>query len=414
MTKYSENIKEWLIDTLSGHKTRENYFKKHKPEWYSDMQKYKIENNLEIKSFHQLLYHYLNDVKYIPSCENKRKLKFWCWQNGYSKYCENHRECPICNKKHQEDIHNKVKEKYGVDNVGQVKEYNEKRKKTTKERWGDECTWRCEKIIEKKNKTVKEKYGVDNVRQLENVKEKIRNTCLKKYGVDSYSKTKDFLDKHKKTVIKNYGVDHQWKSKQIRENIKNTCLKKYGVDCISKVKEFHDKAKQTNLKKYGHKNPQNSEIVKEKCRKKYGTEYPMQNTEIFEKSMHKCFAKKTIMLPSGKMEYVQGWEGPTILKLIENGIKEENIIISDKDIEDKIGKIFYNKNRYFPDFLIKENKSYIICEVKSEYTYKTSLKNQILYKKMCACKNLGHIFNILIVDKQGNILKKIDKLEQII
>jgi len=100
----------------------------------------------------------------------------------------------------------------------------------------------------------------------------------------------------------------------------------------------------------------------------------MQNTEIFEKSMHKCFAKKTITLPSGKTEYVQGWEGPTILKLIEQGTKEENIIISDKEIENCIGKIFYNKSRYFPDFLIKENETFTICEIKSVYTYKTSLK----------------------------------------
>lgn len=413
MTKYANEISEWLVDTLSGHKTRENYFKKYQPVWYDDMQNFNIENNLNIKNFHQLLYHYLNDIKIIPTCENKRTLKFWNWHGGYSKYCENHRECDICNKKHQEDIHNKVKEKYGVDNVSQVKEVNEKRKNTLVERYGVDCVWKSKEINDKKKQTVKERYGVDNVGQLDWVIEKCKNTNLKKYGVESYSKTDEFKEKHKQTVLEHYGVEHQWQSKEIKEKSKQTCLQKYGKENVGQVKEFKDKAKQTNIERYGSESYLSSDNFKKMCIERYGEEHMMKNVSVFDNNMQKCFKKKEVIFPSGKIEKVQGYEANVILHLLNDGIKEEQFIIDNKQIEDAVGKIFYNKHRYYPDFLIKENESYTIFEVKSSYTYNTALKDNILYNKMKACKNLGYKFEIIVADKNGNYIKRIKNLEDI-
>lgn len=414
MTKYANEISEWLVDTLSGHKTRENYFKKYQPVWYDDMQNFNIENNLNIKNFHQLLYHYLNDIKIIPTCENKRTLKFWNWHGGYSKYCENHRECKICNKKHQEDIHNKVKEKYGVDNVAQVKEINEKRKNTLVERYGVDCVWKSKEINDKKKQTVKERYGVDNVGQLDWVIEKWKNTNLEKYGVESYSKTDEFKEKHKQTVLEHYGVENQMKNKEVQEKQRKTCIQKYGKEYVGQVREFQDKAKQTNIERYGWASPMNSDKIKEKCISIYGVDHPMKNAEIFNKNMKKCFKKKEIIFPSGRIENVQGYEGNVILRLINSGISEENVIISDIEIEKIIGKIFYNSHRYYPDFLIKENNEYIIYEIKSEYTYKIGLKNNILYDKMKACKDKGYDFEIIVTDNKGNFIKRIKDLQNII
>jgi len=412
MTKYANEINEWLVDTLSGHKTRENYFKKYQPVWYDDMQNFNIENNLNIKKFHQLLYHYLNDIKIIPTCENKRTLKFWNWHGGYSKYCENHRECKICNKKHQEDIHNKVKEKYGVDNVAQVKEINEKRKNTLVERYGVDCVWKSKEINDKKKQTVKERYGVDNVGQLDWVIEKWKNTNLEKYGVESYSKTDEFKEKYKNTSLERYGEEYASKNIEIKKKISSKIKElnrneEYFLDMIKRTKA-------TNLERYGNEVAMNSDIIKERIKLKYGEDHPMKNAEVFNKNMNHCFKKKEVTFPSGRIENTQGYEKHVILKFLENGINENQFIINDIEIEKAIGKIYYNNRRYYPDFLIKENNEYIIYEIKSEYTYKIGLKNNILYDKMKACKDKGYDFEIIVTDNKGNFIKRIKDLQNII
>jgi hypothetical protein len=81
---------------------------------------------------------------------------------------------------------------------------------------------------------------------------------------------------------------------------------------------------------------------------------------------------------------------------------EEDIIVSNKDIEIYIGKILYldsqkKLRKYYPDIYLKsENK---IIEVKSEYTYASSYSINIRKKK--ACLDLGISFEFWIYDSKG-------------
>lgn len=47
---------------------------------------------------------------------------------------------------------------------------------------------------------VKQKYGVENISQIKEVKEKVKETVLKKYGVDNISKSIDIKNKKEKKL----------------------------------------------------------------------------------------------------------------------------------------------------------------------------------------------------------------------
>lgn len=121
---------------------------------------------------------------------------------------------------------------------------------------------------------VKEKYGVDNVFQLKEIKEKSKQTCLKKYGTKSYKQSskgkEDFIkyslkkygtinpfqaeeikEKSKQTCLEKYGTEYAAQSKVVQSNIEKTMEKKYGVRRALQNKKFIDKAKKTELERYG-------------------------------------------------------------------------------------------------------------------------------------------------------------------
>lgn len=62
-------------------------------------------------------------------------------------------------------------------------------------------------IAAKKTKeTVKEKYGVNNISQLKEIKEKKKKTFIKHYGVDNIRKWKPFYDYVNKIIKEKYGI----------------------------------------------------------------------------------------------------------------------------------------------------------------------------------------------------------------
>ena len=72
------------------------------------------------------------------------------------------------------------------------------------------------------------------------------------------------------------------------------------------------------------------------------------------------------------------------------------ILIKDTDIENCIGKIFYEytgkTHRYYPDiFIIPENR---VVEVKSNYTYTISETINLLKKEACIKLGLDFVFEI--------------------
>lgn len=60
--------------------------------------------------------------------------------------------------------------------------------------------WLCRECKKKKN--IKEKYGVENIFQLKEIKEKTKKTVRKKWGVDYISQSKKIQEKIKKNKTK--------------------------------------------------------------------------------------------------------------------------------------------------------------------------------------------------------------------
>lgn len=121
-----------------------------------------------------------------------------------------------------------------------------RRKKTSIEKYGCECSLHNKEIREKVKKTFLEKYNVEHPSQNENVKKKTRQTCLEKYD-----------------------VDNPWKSEKIKLKIKSVKLERHGnekynnTECGRKtflkhksenpnfLKSINEKTKKTNLERYG-------------------------------------------------------------------------------------------------------------------------------------------------------------------
>lgn len=97
----------------------------------------------------------------------------------------------------------------------------------------------CVSCKRKKNNV--EKYGVENVFQIKEVKEKIIITNKEKYGVENISQLLEIQDKKRNTCKSKYGFEHHLQNKEILEKQKKTCLEKYGVDNISKLSNINNK-----------------------------------------------------------------------------------------------------------------------------------------------------------------------------
>ena len=153
----------------------------------------------------------------------------------------------------------------------------DKRDKTNLERYGAiNVFYKNTDIYHKRNETVKQKYGVDNVFQIKEIIEKINDDSfyLEKYGItlnelkslngkkywDSLSdnEKKDTIkktnEKRNETFIKNYGK-HPKKTHDVNEAYKKTCLEKYGSEYfftsdkfLSDIDNIKIKVRNTNIK----------------------------------------------------------------------------------------------------------------------------------------------------------------------
>jgi hypothetical protein len=112
---------------------------------------------------------------------------------------------------------------------------------------------KCSKIKHQNNiiEAVKIKYGVENVFQLNNIKEQIVKTNIIKFGVKNPNQNKDIRQKTKNTCLAKYGTDNPLQNEVVKNKIKETCLKKYGADTPLKSNIVRDKAKQYYLKNFG-------------------------------------------------------------------------------------------------------------------------------------------------------------------
>jgi DNA-directed RNA polymerase subunit RPC12/RpoP len=116
-------------------------------------------------------------------------------------------------------------------------------------------------------------------------KRKQREVLVGKYdGIGAQSPI--IREKMRQTTLKKYGVENVFQSKPLQQRIKESLNEKYnGVGFGSEL--IREKIKQTTLRNYGVENPLKSPEIQEKLRQtnleKYGVEYAWHSKEIQEK-----------------------------------------------------------------------------------------------------------------------------------
>ena len=139
--------------------------------------------------------------------------------------------------------------------------------------------------------------------------------------------------------------------------------------------------------------------------KKYGYENPSQCPIIADKKTKNSYNRKLYILPSGKEEYIQGYEHFALDKLIkEEFIEETDIITGCKNVptiwyNDELGK----KHRHYVDIFIKSMNKFI--EVKSTWTYKKNMEKVELTKN--TIKEKGFLYECWVFDSKGNVTETI-------
>ena len=249
----------------------------------------------------QRRYHIINDVDHIltcPLCGRPRAVK--TDRVGYMKTCDN----PTCIGKGRSLSKKKTdKEKYGNENYFLTDDYKRKSKETCLKKYGVEYITQTadhkktlkrspevyDKIKESQIKKygdlyvntddykrkVKEtnikKYKVEFPSQAKSVKEKIKKTIKQRYGNENYFLTDDFKCKSKETCIDRYGVEHYAQSEDWKQKTKETVQQQYGVDNIAQSQYYKDnlekyqtKSHRTNVERYGAKYYTQSDDYKSK------------------------------------------------------------------------------------------------------------------------------------------------------
>jgi hypothetical protein len=186
------------------------------------------------------------------------------------------------------------------------------------------------------------------------------------------------------------------KSPIIKEKCKKSIYLSQGGYTFE-IPELIDKVRKTMIEKYDVKNAMHCEEIKNKMKeisnKKYGTDYPMQNKEIMEKSFKSSFKKKLYTLPSGKIIQYQGYENYALDDLLK--IYDETEIVNGTI---NVPELWYEtngkKHRHYVDFFIpKENKC---IEVKSTFTLKSKKDN--VFDKQVYAKQQGYLYEIWVYD----------------
>jgi len=198
------------------------------------------------------------------------------------------------------------------------------------------------------------------------------------------------------------------KDKKTKEKYKKTYKEKYGIeiDCNFKLPNYYSDLKKSLERKYGVSNVSQLQYVKDKKRK------------TFQKNNNKLHPNwgnswHEVSLPSGRIVKVQGYERFAIFYLLKD-YKENEILISNKEIKEKTGEFLYEKNnkvyRYYPDFyIIPENK---IIEVKSIYTLKNHIETTRL--KLLSCKEKKIEYDLWIIDYKGNIINETPEARKVL
>ena len=280
------------------------------------------------------------------------------------------------------------------------------------------------------------RYGVDNPSKIEQVKAKKTQTLLQNYGVTHIAHSKLIREKAAATLKRNYGVESPLQNKEIMARRAATLQQNHGVTEVMHSEVLKAKASATLKRNYGVESPFHSEIIKAKAaatlKRNYGVESPLQNKEIMAKSIATCQRKygvnhtsqdpeilhkiqssglrrKEYIFPSGRKEFVQGYEPLALDYLLANGLAETDILVGAKNVPRIPYVNFKEKSAfYYPDMHIRDTTKLI--EVKSEWTYMREKDNN--HRKFEAALKLGYTMCLYIFNSKGVLVKSYELTSQ--
>lgn len=183
----------------------------------------------------------------IETCGKEKEIKYQTYNRNISK--RNIYACSI--KCSQFKTKLTKKEKYGNENYYNVEQY----KKTCLNKYGVENVFQLKSIKESSKQTKENKYGDPNFNNVE----KRRKTNLKNHGVLSTSQLKETKEKSRKTNLKNNGVEYPMQSDEIKKKSVDTCLEHFDVKYSLQSLYIREKGNKTKEEKYGDKNYNNRE-----------------------------------------------------------------------------------------------------------------------------------------------------------
>lgn len=404
-------IKKWIID--NGFPNSRKISKRKEPEVYhSIMMHTEFLSDVPNATMSLRCYCILEDIYEVPTCSvcGKKCKKSSVTSSssssyhGFTEFCS--RSCG--NSARISRMKSTTKEKYGVENAMQSEEVKEK-SKLTNERLNEKDPSRKNKIRKKAADTIKAKYGDDGLR-CESIQEKKKRTSMDRYGVDFPMRSEEVKKKYKKSVYEKYKVDNISKIDDFRKKAESTNKIRYGDPVFFKTDDFCKKSKITNRNKYGVDYYVQSEEFLNKAsisnRSKYGKSNFSQthlDDEIIDilssKEMMKLMYEEHKFV--GKVASILGVDKNTVSRRLKShGIEVHQITsssIKEEEIYNFISSIFdgeierSNSNEIYPkhlDIYIPSLK--LAFEFNGVYWHSSKFKDRMYHQnKSLACRERG-------------------------
>jgi hypothetical protein len=131
------------------------------------------------------------------------------------------------------------------------------------------------------------------------------------------------------------------------------------------------------------------------CMERYGVPFVSQHKPIFLKQRIGSLKRKEYTFPSGKINFVQGYE-PRCLDILLNFYEEYDIDLDNIPTVKYINPVKNKESVYHPDIYIPKDN--LLIEVKSTYWLKKELiRNEAKFK---ACVNSGYSLALYLFDEK--------------
>ena len=178
---------------------------------------------------------------------------------------------------------------YNVENVAQLPEVKQKRKKAYLDHYGVDHYSKSEESKKRRHEIAQEWKKTNKFKN--EIWPKIRATWIEKYGyaIDD----PDFISKLRLKSVEKYGVEYPMQSEECKKQVRMTCLKKYGVDSANKLESKKAQSRKTCIEKYGVPYYAQTEEAKirwsESLIEHYGVTNPIFSPELNEKRLETLY-----------------------------------------------------------------------------------------------------------------------------